>query len=107
MKHNWYISQLGSTLHIRTRLIRTFLLDAFTTSSGKNLEPDKHQSQTQRSDLFSYGQNKDYGNSAIFHIEIKRKDEVLHRMVKMLILICRRFVLVFFLLFCLFAVLAS
>lgn len=56
---------------------------------------------------FSYGQNKDYGNSAIFHIEIKRKDEVLHRMVKMLMLICRRFVLGFFLLFCLFAVLAS
>lgn len=94
VKHNWYISQLGSTLHMWTHcLIRTFSLDAFTTSSGMNLETDKNQSQNQRNDHFHMDRTKT-GNSAIFHIEIQRKDEAPHGMVKMLMHICLRFVLV-------------
>lgn len=87
-------------------LINTFLLDAFTTSSGKNLETDNNQSQNIRGMMILYGQNKDFGNSAIFHIEIQRRDKALHRVIKMYMHICLRLFCYYFYL-CLFAVLAS
>lgn len=56
--------------------------------------------------MILYGQNKDCGNSAIFHIEIQRKDKVLHRVIKMYMHFCLRILCYDFYL-CLFAVLAS
>lgn len=74
VKHNWYISQLGSTLHMWTHcLIRTFSLDAFATSSGMNLETDKHQSQNQRNDHFHMDRTKTVGTMQYFTLKYKGK----------------------------------
>lgn len=89
------VSSVAPYIRGSLRLISTFLLDAFTTSTGKNLEtcnkknPLTKSRQSQIIRGFSHGQNKDCGNSAIFHIEIQRKNGALHRMVKMYI--CLRF----------------
>lgn len=55
----------------------------------KTNSPNKIDPRISEEGRFSYEQNKDCGNSAIFHIEIQLKDEALHRMVKMYI--CLRF----------------
>lgn len=71
VKHNRYVGQLGSTFHVWTlRLMSTFLLGAFTTSSGNNLETSEKLSSVQirgKSFFPPYGQNKDWEQCNILH----------------------------------------